>query len=161
MGKKKQPTYRIVVADSRAPRDGDLVEVIGHYHPLDNPSTIVLDAERTRMWLDRGARPSDRVSKLLAIQGLAEIPAKLQTRIELGQQRAAEAKKAKPREEAEAAAAPAASETAPAEAGAESAPEAAAGEPSAEVSAPEEAASEPAPAESVGEALASEQKDEA
>ena len=84
VGKKKQPMYRIVVADSRAPRDGAFVEALGYYHPLDNPSTIVVDAERARHWLDRGAQPSDRVAKLLAIQNIAEIPAKLQTRIALG-----------------------------------------------------------------------------
>ena len=91
VGKKKQPMYRIVVADSRAPRDGAFVEALGYYHPLDNPSTIVLDAERARHWLDRGAQPSDRVAKLLAVQNIAEIPAKLQTRIALGEQRAREA----------------------------------------------------------------------
>ena len=84
VGKKKQPMYRIVVADSRKARDGAFVDSLGHYHPMDEPSTIVLDAERARMWLDRGAQPSDRVAKLLAIQGVAEIPAKLKTRIALG-----------------------------------------------------------------------------
>ncbi len=101
VGKKKQPMYRIVVADSRAPRDGAFVEVLGYYHPLDNPSTIVLDAERARLWLDRGAQPSDRVAKLLAIQGIEELPPKLKARIELGQQRAKEAEKAKPKAKAE------------------------------------------------------------
>lgn len=99
-GKKKQPMYRIVVADSRAPRDGAFVEIIGHYQPLVTPSTIVIDADRARHWLDRGAQPSDRVAKLLAIQGIAELPAKLKARIELGQQRAKEAAKAKPKAEA-------------------------------------------------------------
>ena len=73
VGKKKQPMYRIVVADSRAPRDGGIVESIGYYHPLDNPSIIVLDGERVRLWLDRGAQPSDRVAKILAIEGIAEL----------------------------------------------------------------------------------------
>ncbi len=91
VGKKKQPMYRIVVADSRSPRDGDFVESIGYYHPLDNPSTIVLDQERAKMWLERGAQPSDRVAKILAIQGVAEIPGKLATRIALGEQRAKDA----------------------------------------------------------------------
>lgn len=100
VGKKKRPMYRIVVADSRAPRDGAFVEIIGHYQPLVTPSTIVIDAERARHWLDHGAQPSDRVAKLLAIQGIAELPAKLKTRIELGQQRAKEAAKAKPKAEA-------------------------------------------------------------
>ncbi len=104
VGKKKQPMYRIVVADSRAPRDGAFVEALGQYRPLANPSTIVLDAERARHWLDRGAQPSDRVAKLLAIEGIAELPAKLKTRIELGEQRAKEAKEAKAKAAAEAAA---------------------------------------------------------
>ncbi len=127
VGKKKQPMYRIVVADSRAPRDGAFVEVLGQYHPLANPSTIVLDAERARHWLDRGAQPSDRVAKLLAIEGVAELPAKLKTRIELGEQRAKEAKEAKAKATAEAAEEP------KAEAKAAEAPEAkAAEEPKAE-----------------------------
>ncbi len=104
VGKKKQPAYRIVVADSRAPRDGAFVESIGHYHPLDNPSTIVIKEERARHWLDHGAQPSDRVSKLFAIQGIAELPEKLKTRIALGEQRAKDATKkakAKAKESAE------------------------------------------------------------
>ena len=95
VGKKKQPSYRIVVADSHSPRDGRYVEVIGHYHPLDNPSTIVLDADRARFWLDRGARPSQRVSKILAIESVAELPAEVKARIALGEERAKEAKQAK------------------------------------------------------------------
>ena len=113
VGKKKQPMYRIVVADSRKPRDGAFIETLGHYHPMDEPSTIVVDAERARMWLDRGAQPSDRVAKLLAIQGIAELPAKLKTRIALGEQRKKDAAKAKPKAE-EASAAEAKAEEAPA-----------------------------------------------
>ena len=132
VGKKKQPMYRIVVADSRAPRDGAFVEVLGYYHPLDNPSTFTIDGERARRWLDRGAQPSDRVSKLLAIEGIAELPAKLKARIELGRQRAAEAQKAKPKAEA------------PAEAQAEA--KAAEEAPAAEEMAAEAKAAEEAPA---------------
>jgi small subunit ribosomal protein S16 len=124
IGKKKQPVYRIVVADSRSPRDGAFVEVLGHYHPLDNPSTVVLDADKTRHWLDRGAQPSDRVSKILALEGIRELPLKLQQRIALGEQRAEEAKKKPKPEEAPTAEgiasaeaeAPAAEATAPPEA---------------------------------------------
>ena len=118
VGKKKKPMYRIVVADSQAPRDGRIVESIGYYHPLDNPSTIVLDGERVRLWLDRGAQPSDRVAKILAIEGIAELPPKLKTRIALGEQRAKEAAKAKSKADAPAEEAPAAeakAEEAPAE----------------------------------------------
>jgi len=123
VGKKKQPMYRIVVADSHAPRDGAFVESLGYYHPLNNPSTIVLDEARAKHWLDHGAQPSDRVAKILKIQGLAEIPAKLVTRMELGAKRAAEAKaesaKAEKAAPAEAAAVPAPAAEAPApEAGA-------------------------------------------
>ena len=113
--------YRIVVADSRAPRDGRIVESIGYYHPLDNPSTIVIDGERVRLWLDRGAQPSERVAKILAIEGIAELPAKLKTRIALGEERA----KAKPKPETPTEDAPAAEakpEEAPAEAPADAAP---------------------------------------
>ena len=150
VGKKKQPMYRIVVADSRKPRDGAFVEALGYYHPLDNPSTIVIDADRARHWLDKGAQPSDRVAKLLAVQNIAEIPAKLQTRIALGEQRAKEAA-AKPKEapaaEAPAPAAPppapeapaAEAEAAPAEAPAAEAEAAPAEAPAAEAAAPAEA----------------------
>ena len=142
--------YRIVVADSRKPRDGAFVENLGHYHPMDEPSTIVLDAERARMWLDRGAQPSDRVAKLLAIQGIAELPAKLKTRIALGEQRKKDAAKAKPQAEeapgAEAAAAeaPAAAETAKPEAKAKD--EAPAAKETAKPEAKDEKPAEPAPA---------------
>jgi small subunit ribosomal protein S16 len=146
VGKKKQPMYRIVVADSRSPRDVAFVDNIGYYHPLDDPSTIVLDAERAKMWLDRGAKPSDRVSKILAIEGLAEIPAKLKTRMELGAARAKEAAETKAKAKAEA---PAAEAAAPA---AEPAP-------AAEAEAPAAEAEEPAPeAEAEGEAPAAEEE---
>ena len=140
VGKKKQPMYRIVVADSRSPRDGAFVEALGYYHPLDNPSTIVIDADRARHWLDKGAQPSDRVAKLLKIQSIAEIPAKLQTRIALGEQRAKEgASKQKAEAEAKAEATPA-----PAPAQAPAADTLAAEAPAAE---PPAAEAEPAPAE--------------
>jgi small subunit ribosomal protein S16 len=141
VGKKKQPMYRIVVADSRSPRDGAFVEALGYYHPLDNPSTIVIDADRARHWLDRGAQPSDRVAKLLAVQSIAEISPKLKTRIALGEQRAKEAgAKAEAKEAPAPAAAPPAHE-APAAQAAEEAPTAEA-EP-----APAEAEAAEAPAE--------------
>ena len=95
VGKKKKPMYRIVVADSRAPRDGAFVESLGYYHPLDNPSTIVINDERAKHWLEKGAIPSDRVAKILNIQGIAELPPKLAARIALGDQRAKDAAKEK------------------------------------------------------------------
>jgi small subunit ribosomal protein S16 len=69
VGKKKQPSYRVVVADSRSPRDGRIIEAIGHYHPRHEPSEITIDNERALHWLQRGAQPSDQVRKLLQITG--------------------------------------------------------------------------------------------
>jgi small subunit ribosomal protein S16 len=71
VGGKKDPIWRIVVADQRSPRDGRVIETIGHYNAQTEPSTIRVDEERARHWLDRGATPSDQVSKLLRIQGIA------------------------------------------------------------------------------------------
>ncbi len=66
-GKKKQPSYRIVVADGRSPRDGRYIEVIGHYNPRTEPSTIVVDTERARHWVSVGAQPTAAAAKLLEI----------------------------------------------------------------------------------------------
>ena len=71
MGGKKNPIWRVVVADQRSPRDGRVIETIGHYNAQTEPSTIRVDEERARHWLDRGAQPSDQVRKLLRIQGIA------------------------------------------------------------------------------------------
>lgn len=68
-GKKKQPTYRVVVADSRAPRDGRYIEQIGRYDPRQDPSVVVIDNERASYWLAQGAQPSDAVRKLFEISG--------------------------------------------------------------------------------------------
>ncbi len=65
VGKRKQPHYRVVVADSRSPRDGRIIESIGHYHPRSDPSEVVIDTERAQYWIDRGAQPSNTVTKLL------------------------------------------------------------------------------------------------
>jgi small subunit ribosomal protein S16 len=69
MGAKKRPFYRVVVADSRSPRDGRFIETLGTYNPLTDPAEVKLDAERVRLWLSRGAQPSDTVRHLLARQG--------------------------------------------------------------------------------------------
>jgi small subunit ribosomal protein S16 len=69
-GKKKQPSYRVVVADSRSPRDGRYIEQIGRYDPLQEPSEVVIDNERAAYWLSVGAQPSDAVRKLLEISGV-------------------------------------------------------------------------------------------
>lgn len=74
VGKTKRPAYRLVVADSRAPRDGAFVDTIGQYDPLTDPATISIDEEKARLWLSRGAQPSERAAKLLAIKGLVELP---------------------------------------------------------------------------------------
>ena len=69
MGKKKQPTYRIVAADSRSPRDGRFIEIIGTYDPRREPSAISVDNEKAVTWLRKGAQPTERVQKLLQISG--------------------------------------------------------------------------------------------
>jgi small subunit ribosomal protein S16 len=69
MGKKKQPTYRVVVMDSRKPRDGKYIEQIGRYDPRQNPSLIEIDNERAVDWLNMGAQPTERAQKLLEISG--------------------------------------------------------------------------------------------
>ena len=71
VGSKKNPIWRIVVADKRSPRDGRFIETVGRYNAQTDPSTIVLNEERIRHWLDRGAQPSNTVKKLLKTQGIA------------------------------------------------------------------------------------------
>jgi small subunit ribosomal protein S16 len=70
VGAKKNPVWRVVVADQRSPRDGRVIETIGHYNAQTDPSTIAIDEERAKSWLARGAQPSDTVRKLLRIQGI-------------------------------------------------------------------------------------------
>jgi small subunit ribosomal protein S16 len=72
MGKKKQPTYRVVVADSRSPRDGRFIEAVGTYAPRMDPSTIEIDNTRVLGWLAKGAQPTETVRKLLVISGAWE-----------------------------------------------------------------------------------------
>lgn len=64
-GKTKQPSYRLVVADSRSPRDGKFIEIIGHYNPIRQPKVLEVNADRARYWLGVGAQPSDTVARLL------------------------------------------------------------------------------------------------
>jgi small subunit ribosomal protein S16 len=68
-GKKKQPTYRVVVADARSPRDGRFIEILGHYQPRSDPSVVVIDNDKAKAWLDKGAQPTPAVTKLLKISG--------------------------------------------------------------------------------------------
>ena len=178
-GSKKRPFYRIVVADSRMPRDGRYIEKLGTYNPLlpkDGGERVVLDADRAKHWLEQGAKPSDRVSRFLQDVGLwkreernnpnkGKPGQKALERIE-AQKEAEEAAKAAAEEAAAEAAAAAAApaEEAPAEeAPAEEAPaeEAAAEEAPAEEAPAEEAAAEEAPVEEAPaeEAAEASQKD--
>lgn len=72
VGKKKQPAYRIVVADSRSPRDGAFLKIIGHYNPLTDPATLVVKEEEAVHWLQKGAQPSETAAKLLSRLGVME-----------------------------------------------------------------------------------------
>lgn len=72
LGAKKQPSYRLVVADSRAPRDGAFVDIIGHYNPLTNPATLVIDEEKALHWLKKGAQPTEPAAKLLSQKSILE-----------------------------------------------------------------------------------------
>ena len=69
MGKKKQPTYRLVVADGRSPRDGRFIEIVGTYDPRAEPSRVVVDNDKVVQWLRQGAQPTEPVTKLLKISG--------------------------------------------------------------------------------------------
>ena len=65
VGAKKHPSYRIVVADSRAPRDGSFVDQVGHYDPMTDPPTITLDDQKVKDWMSKGAQPSEPVQQIL------------------------------------------------------------------------------------------------
>jgi len=73
-GARKKPSYRIVVAESTAPRDGKYVEIIGTYDPLTEPATIKIDGDRAKHWISVGAQPTERVVKLMAREGLVPAP---------------------------------------------------------------------------------------
>ncbi|MGI6374459.1 MAG: 30S ribosomal protein S16 [Anaerolineae bacterium] len=70
VGSKGQPSYRIVVADQRSPRDGRFIENIGHYNPRTEPNTVVIDTERAQYWLAQGAQPSEAVARLFKNAGV-------------------------------------------------------------------------------------------
>ena len=143
-GQKHQPSYRLVVADQNARRDGDFVEIVGHYNPRSEPTEIVVNEERVKYWLGVGAQPSNTVHRILHKQGLVAVaprptPTK-PSRVEreaaaAAEKAAAEAREAaaKAAEEAEKAAAEkAAADAAAAEAAAAEAPAAEADAPAAE-----------------------------
>jgi small subunit ribosomal protein S16 len=71
VGSKKNPIYRVVAADSRSPRDGRFIEIVGRYNPQTNPSTIELDEDKVRDWLAKGAQPTESVARLLKVKNLA------------------------------------------------------------------------------------------
>ena len=173
-GAKKRPHYRIVVADSRFPRDGRFIEIVGTHNPLlpkDHDERVVLKEERIKYWLSVGARPSDRVNRFLDAAGIMKreprnnpqkaLPGKKRQEREEEAARAAEEAKAAPAEEAapeeEAPAEEAASEAAAEDA----APEAAAEEASVEEAPAEEAPAEEAPAEEAAEPEADKKDDAA
>ena len=182
MGRKKAPHYRVVVADSRAPRDGRFVESLGYFKPLSDPARLVLDLERVEYWLSQGAEPSNTVSTLISkarsggddkvVLGEPDLEAQRKAKQEaLVAKREAEKKaladaaaaaeaEAKAAEEAAAKAAEEAAAAEAAEAEAEEAPaaeEAAAEEPAAEE---EAAAEEPAAEAEADEAPAAEAEEE-
>ena len=70
MGANKKPFYRVVVADSRAPRDGKFIEEIGYYNPMTDPADIMIDEEKAQKWLGTGAQPTDTVKKLFQKSGI-------------------------------------------------------------------------------------------
>ena len=72
MGDKKSPFYRIIVADSRAPRDGKFIDIVGTYNPLSEPAEIKIDAEKAKHWLTVGAKPSDTVKAMFVNAGIIE-----------------------------------------------------------------------------------------
>ncbi|MDX1483846.1 MAG: 30S ribosomal protein S16 [Alphaproteobacteria bacterium] len=175
-GAKKRPFYRIVVADSRKPRDGRFIERVGHYDPMlpkGDPKRVVLNEERVRHWLGQGAQPSHRIALFLSQVDIVPKPAipeqtkqhlpraKTLERIKAAEEAAAAAAEAAAAEAASAEEAPA--EDAPAEdAPAEDAPaaEAPAEEAPAEEAAAEEAPAEEAPAEDTGEEDKTEETEE-
>lgn len=72
MGAKKAPFYRVIVADSRSPRDGRFIEELGYYNPLSNPVEIKIDAEKAKKWLGNGAQPTETVKALLKKSGIVD-----------------------------------------------------------------------------------------
>ncbi len=75
-GKKKAPFYRIVATDSRNPRDGRFIEIVGTYNPLTNPVTVKVNAESITNWINKGAKVTDTVKSILVKEGIATVPAK-------------------------------------------------------------------------------------
>ena len=72
-GSSKRPRYRVVVTDSRSPRDGRFIEIIGHYNPVTQPPTVKIDRDRASAWISKGAQPSNTVKKLIAVAAKAAV----------------------------------------------------------------------------------------
>ena len=72
VGSRGKPSYRLVVADVRAPRDGAFIDIIGHYNPLTDPETVVINKEKAQHWLQQGAQPTDTAARLLTKAGIIE-----------------------------------------------------------------------------------------
>jgi small subunit ribosomal protein S16 len=160
VGKKKQPTYRVVVADSRSPRDGRFIEILGQYAPRAEPSVVSIDGDRALAWIEKGAQPTEQVGKLLEISGVWAAYKEAVGKDAASKPKAKTPKAKKVVEKAEPAAAPApAPAAAPAAEASAAAPadEAAAEVPAAEEPAAEEAAAEP---EATDEAPAAEEAPE-
>ncbi len=120
VGKKKQPSYRVVVADERSPRDGRFIEIIGQYAPRQEPSLVNIDGERALHWLRNGAQPTEGAAKLLEIAGVWDAYKQAAGKVAAAKPKpkTPKAKTVKPAPAAEAGAAPAAeaaAEDAPAE----------------------------------------------
>lgn len=139
-GAHKAPFYRIVVADQRKKRDGRIIEQVGTYDPLANPSIIDLDVDKVDEWIAKGAQPSERVAKIIATVKGEPLPARLEKRIENKTEALRKAAEEKAKQEAEEAARKAAEEAA-------AAAEAEAEEAEADAEAAEEAAEDAAEAE--------------
>ena len=154
-GSKKRPFYRIVVAEAAAPRDGRYVERVGHYNPMvpkEHENRLSVNSDRVKFWMNKGAQPTDRVHKLLALADILKAPEirEQPKKSAVGKKRAErEAEAAEAKAAADAAAAEAAAEAAAAEAQAEEAPveEAPVEEAPVEEAPVEEASAEEAPAE--------------
>ncbi|CAI8401080.1 MAG: 30S ribosomal protein S16 [SAR116 cluster bacterium] len=154
-GSKKRPFYRIVVAEAAAPRDGRYVERVGHYNPMvpkEHENRLSVNSDRVKFWMNKGAQPTDRVHKLLALADILKAPEirEQPKKSAVGKKRAErEAEAAEAKAAADAAAAEAAAEAAAAEAQAEEAPveEAPVEEAPVEEASAEEAPAEDTPAE--------------
>jgi small subunit ribosomal protein S16 len=115
VGKKKQPTYRVVIADARKARDGRFIEIIGQYAPREEPSAVKIDGDRALHWLNNGAQPTEEVAKLLEITGVWDAYKQAKGKVAAAKPKPKAPKAKKPKPEPEAPAAEAASEETPAE----------------------------------------------